>query len=81
MAALEIDQLLTPIPQLLALSSQIWIDYDAEADVLYLSFRRPQQATDSELDDNIVRHYRHGELVGMTIIGLKDRLPPTTPLN
>jgi uncharacterized protein YuzE len=79
MATLEIDRLLTPMPQLLALSPQIWIDYDAEADVLYVSLRKPQQATDSELEDNVVRHYRRGELVGITIIGLKDRLPETTP--
>jgi uncharacterized protein YuzE len=75
MATLELDRLLTPMPELLALSRQIWIDYDAEADVLYLSFRKPQQATDSELEDNVVRHYRDGELVGVTVIGLKDHLP------
>jgi uncharacterized protein YuzE len=74
MAAIEIDQLLTPLPSLLALSRQIWIDYDAEADVLYLSFRKPQQATDSELDDNVIHHYRQGELVGLTVIGLREHL-------
>jgi uncharacterized protein YuzE len=75
MATFELDQLLTPLPPLLALSRQIWIDYDAEADVLYLSFRKPQQATDSELDGDVIYHYRQGELVGLTIIGLRDRLP------
>jgi uncharacterized protein YuzE len=75
MATLELDRLLTPMPQLLALSRQIWIDYDADADVLYLSFRKPQQATDSELEDNIIRHYRQGELVGVTVIGFKHHLP------
>jgi hypothetical protein len=29
-------------------AKQLWIDYDAEADVLYLSFFKPQRATDSE---------------------------------
>jgi len=52
--------------------SDIWIDYDAEADVLYVSFRKPQQATDSELDDNVVHHYRDGELVGVTVVGMKE---------
>jgi len=75
MATLKVDQLLAPLPPLLALSRRIWLDYDAEADVLYLSFRKPQQATDSELDDDVVYHYRHGELVGLTIIGLRERLP------
>jgi uncharacterized protein YuzE len=45
----------------------MWIDYDAEADVLYLSFRKPQRATDGELrDDGIIVH-RRGKKVGLTI--------------
>ena len=32
--------------------NKLWIDYDKEADVLYLSFDRPQEATDSEMQDN-----------------------------
>jgi len=28
-------------------SKRTWIDYDDEADMLYLSFRKPQQANDS----------------------------------
>lgn len=28
----------------------MWIDYDEEADVLYISFRRPQKATDTKKD-------------------------------
>ena len=74
MATLEIDRLLTPLPPLLALSRQVWIDYDAEADVLYLSFRKPQQATESELEGDVIYHYRQGELVGLTIIGLRQHL-------
>lgn len=78
MATLEVDRLLTPLPPLLALSRQIWIDYDVEADVLYLSFRKPQQATDSELDGDVIYHYRQGELVGLTVIGLRERLSAAT---
>jgi uncharacterized protein YuzE len=47
----------------------MWIDHDEEADVLYLSFRRPQRATDSELrDDGIVVRKRGKEIVGLTIL-------------
>jgi uncharacterized protein YuzE len=74
METLELDRILTPLPSLLAFSRHIWIDYDAEADVLYLSFRKPQQATDSELDGDVIYHYRQGELVGLTIMALRDRL-------
>ncbi|MFH0812679.1 MAG: DUF2283 domain-containing protein [Pseudomonadota bacterium] len=33
----------------------MWVDYDKEADVLYISCKRPQRATDSEMLDNGVR--------------------------
>jgi hypothetical protein len=32
-------------------SQRFWIDYDQEADVLYISFKRPQNATDSEMSE------------------------------
>ncbi len=45
-----------------------WVDYDKEADVLYLSFERPQKATDSEmLDNGVLLRYKEDKLVGMTI--------------
>ncbi|MCC7452259.1 MAG: DUF2283 domain-containing protein [Anaerolineae bacterium] len=48
---------------------QIWTDYDAEADVLYISFRKPQQANDSIMQDNdTIYHYRDHELVGVTVL-------------
>jgi uncharacterized protein YuzE len=44
------------------------IDYDKEADVLYVSFNRPQKATDSVMtNDGILLRYRDDKLVGMTI--------------
>ena len=53
-------------------SDHVWVDYDKEADVLYLSFDRPQRATDSVMqDDNVLLRYRGSKLVGMTIIGTK----------
>ena len=53
-------------------SNHFWVDYDEEADVLYVSFERPQRATDSILrDDNVVLRYRGKKLVGITVIGTK----------
>jgi uncharacterized protein YuzE len=58
------------VSDLLALPArQVWTDYDREADVLYLSFRKPQDANDSILqDDGSIYHYRDDELVGITIM-------------
>ena len=53
-------------------SKHMRIDYDEEADVLYVSFERPQRATDSVLrDDNVLLRYRGKKLVGITLIGTK----------
>jgi uncharacterized protein YuzE len=58
------------IPFLLQLPArQVWMDYDAEGDVLYLSFAMPQQATDSVMgEDGNVYHCRGEQLVGVTIL-------------
>lgn len=48
---------------------QVWTDYDSEADVLYISFRKPQQANDSVMEgDGNIYHYRDDELVGVTVL-------------
>lgn len=52
----------------------VWIDYDAEADVLYLSFEHPQDATNSRMrDDGVLLHYRGRKLVGVTIFEASKR--------
>jgi uncharacterized protein YuzE len=48
---------------------EIWTSYDDSADVLYISFRKPQGANDSVMeDDNRIYHYHDDELVGITIL-------------
>lgn len=63
------------IGQVLALPArQMWTDYDSEADVLYVSFRKPQQANDSILEeDGNIYHYRDGELVGITVLNASQK--------
>jgi len=52
----------------------LWIDYDQGADVLYISFKRPQKATDSEmLENGILVRYRGGQVVGLTILEASKR--------
>ena len=71
-AALEI---LESLPHLLRLpSKQMWFDFDEEADVLYVSFERPQGATDTEFtDDGVLMRYRGDQLVGMTVLNARKR--------
>jgi uncharacterized protein YuzE len=52
----------------------MWIDYDREADVLYLSFRRPQRATKTiETDDDILIRKDDDKIVGITILNASSR--------
>jgi uncharacterized protein YuzE len=69
-------ELLESLPHLLKLpSKQIWFDFDEEADVLYVSFERPQGATDSELsEEGVLMRYRGDQLVGVTILNARKRL-------
>jgi len=44
-----------------------YVDYDEEADVPYISFERPQKATDSEMtEDGVLLRYQGERLVGVT---------------
>ena len=47
-----------------------WIDYDEEANVLYVGLKRPQKATDTKFlaDKGILLRYRDKELVGVTVL-------------
>lgn len=66
----DIGAVLKAVPSILDLpQSQLWVDYDEDADVLYLAFARPQKATDSEMrDDGIIIHRRGKRVVGMTVL-------------
>jgi uncharacterized protein YuzE len=55
-------------------AAKFWVDYDREADVLYISFQRPQKATDSEmLEDGVILRYRKDKMVGLTILDASKR--------
>jgi uncharacterized protein YuzE len=48
--------------------------YDEEADVLYVNFKKPSHADDSELtDDDIIIRYENEQVVGMTILNASHR--------
>jgi len=75
MAAVEMKNILTLVPELLKVSySRIWTSYDKEVDVLYINFKKPSHADDSELtDENVIIRYEKGEIVGITILNASRR--------
>jgi uncharacterized protein YuzE len=52
----------------------LWSSYDAEADVLYINFKKPSHATDSELTDNdVIIRYEGEEIIGLTVLHASKR--------
>lgn len=50
-------------------NSKLWIDYDKEADVLYVNFGRPQKADNSyQGTDGIIRRKKKSRIVGLTFL-------------
>jgi len=75
MAAVEVQKLLSIVPGLLAIPhKRLWTTYDEEADVLYVNFKKPANADDSEMtDDDIIIRYEKGEVIGVTFLNVSKR--------
>jgi len=52
----------------------MWLDYDKGADVLYISFQKPQNANDSEIQGDVILHFRNSKMVGVTILNASKNL-------
>ncbi len=70
MGAAEVEKISAMVPHLLGIPhKKVWVDYDEEADVLYVNFKKPSRADDSELtDDDVIIRYEKGRVVGMTFL-------------
>ncbi len=54
--------------------TKMWLDYDAEADVLYIHFKEHPASTYSEMrEDGIILDYHDNLLVGLTILEASQR--------
>jgi uncharacterized protein YuzE len=75
MALIDVNDYLRVLPAALhAPGGFFWTSYDEEADVLYVNFKKPSQATDSELTkDDIIFRYADEELIGLTILHASKR--------
>ncbi len=59
------------IPDLIQLAnfgSEYVIDYDKEADVLYISFGKPQKADNAIQEDGIIKRTKGKKVIGLTIL-------------
>lgn len=70
MAEAILKESLKLIPHMKRLPSRhVWLDYDKEADVMYISFEKPQRSSDTEvLKDGALLRKRGRKIVGITIL-------------
>ncbi|MEM2133875.1 MAG: DUF2283 domain-containing protein [Candidatus Jordarchaeaceae archaeon] len=75
MAVIEVEKILALVPELLKVPRErMWVAYDKEADVLYINFKKPSHADDSELtEEDVIIRYQKGEVVGITILNASKR--------
>lgn len=54
----------------------VWLTFDAEADALYVNFKKPSYATDSEMtDDDVIVRYESDAVIGFTVLHASKRSP------
>ena len=75
MAQVSIKHYIKLIPAVrLSPQKYLWSSYDSDADVLYINFKKPSHATDSELtDDDVIIRYEDEEIIGLTILHASKR--------
>ena len=75
MAVADVRQYLDLIPMVReSPQKSVWLTFDAEADVLYINFKKPSRATDSELtDDDVIIRYEGEEIIGLTVLHASER--------
>ena len=56
----------------------VWLTYDAEADTLYVNFKKPSYASDSEMtEDDVIVRYEGDEVIGFTVLHAAKRIKKT----
>jgi len=75
MAGIDVSTYLHLLPDIrMTESSSVWMTFDKEADVLYVNFKKPSYATDSELtDEDVIIRYEGDKVIGLTILHASQR--------
>ena len=74
MALIDMKDVINLTPKLNIPYKRVWYSYDEEADVLYMNFKKPSNADDSELtDDDIIIRYEKGDVVGISVLHASTR--------
>jgi len=80
MAVADIKEYLKLVPAVQhSPEGYLWASYDRGADALYINFKKPSHATDSELtDDDVIVRYEGKSIIGFTVLHASQRTPAAT---
>ena len=72
---MDIEAFLKLVPAVIqSPKGYLWTSYDAEADTLYVNFKKPSHATDSEMtDDDVIIRFQDDEIIGLTVVRASER--------
>ncbi len=75
-ATAEVKKALKLVPELLEVEHErIWTSYDKKGDVLYINFKKPSHADDSEMtEDDVIIRYENKKIVGITVLNASKRV-------
>jgi len=79
MAIVDFQEYLKLIPAVnRAPHHAVWLTYDTEVDTLYVNFKKPSYATDSEMtDDDVIVRYEGEDVIGFTVLHASKRIKKT----
>ena len=80
LTAQSLQHLLKAVSHLVQIPKhRMWLDYDEEADVLYVHFTEKAGSTHSNMrDDGVILDYKGSSLVGITILEASQRSTTTS---
>lgn len=73
MEAIAVNEIKNILPWFMK-QKTVWANYDEQADVLYLHFKKPNHADHSELtDDDMIIRYENDEIIGVTVLNVSKK--------
>ena len=72
MEAIAVHEIRSILPWFMK-QKTVWANYDEEADVLYLHFKKPNHADHSELTDDMIIRYENEEIIGITVLNVSKK--------
>jgi uncharacterized protein YuzE len=68
MEAIVIQEIKSLLPYFMK-HKNVWTNYDQEADILYMHFKKPNHADHSEMtEDEMIIRYEKDEIIGVTVL-------------